>query len=239
MAWYNLNNTDQIAKEFCKRKRIERCGFCGQEKEIRTDKKIYFIANPEIKISDGELSLIKKFNFSEDKPQLLQLFQLINSTLEPIGININSINHPNYQELYELKGSNGEIATVSFYYNNKGQIKNPTLMKSEPKEFGDEVIEILVGKNNLSEFLFIKDKWRENIYTSINQQLNKHDIYFNYVIQAPFKDTIKMTKDDDELIVDMYYDGDGFYSSVIANYYSNDKIWGEFKSILINLKGEL
>ena len=42
MAWYNLNNTDQIAKEFCKRKRIERCGFCGQEKEIRTDKKIYF-----------------------------------------------------------------------------------------------------------------------------------------------------------------------------------------------------
>ena len=42
MAWYNLNNTDQIVKEFCKRKRIERCGFCGQEKEIRTDKKIYF-----------------------------------------------------------------------------------------------------------------------------------------------------------------------------------------------------
>jgi len=42
MAWYNLNNTDQIAKEFCKRKRIERCGFYGQEKEIRTDKKIYF-----------------------------------------------------------------------------------------------------------------------------------------------------------------------------------------------------
>jgi len=29
MAWYNLNNTDQIAKEFCKRKRIERCGFCA------------------------------------------------------------------------------------------------------------------------------------------------------------------------------------------------------------------
>jgi hypothetical protein len=42
MAWYNLNNTDPIAKEFSKQKRIEQCGFCGQEKEIRTDKKIYF-----------------------------------------------------------------------------------------------------------------------------------------------------------------------------------------------------
>ena len=61
------------------------------------------------------------------------------------NLNISSINHPNYQELYELNGSNGEVVTVSFYYNNKGQIKTPTLMKSVPKEFGDEVINILVG----------------------------------------------------------------------------------------------
>ena len=42
MAWYNLNSTDHVAKEFSKRIRIERCEFCGQEKEIKTDKKIYF-----------------------------------------------------------------------------------------------------------------------------------------------------------------------------------------------------
>lgn len=202
----------------------------------KPDKKIYFIANPEIKISEGELSLIKKFNFPEDKPQLLQLFQLLNSKLEPNKINISSINHPNYQELYELNGSNGEIATVSLYYNNKGQIKIPTLMKSEPKEFGDEVINILVGKNNLSDFAFIKDKWRENIYISINQQLNKHDKYFNYIIQVPFKDTVKIIRDNAELIVDMYYDGDGFYSSIIATYYSEDEIWNSFKEILSNYK---
>jgi len=202
----------------------------------KPDKKIYFIANPDIKMSVVEMSLIKKFNFPEDKPQLLQLFQLLNSKLEPNKININSINHPNYQELYELNGSNGEVATVSFYYNNKGQIKIPTLMKSEPKEFGDEVINILVGENNLSDFAFIKDKWRENIYTSINQQLNKHDKYFNYIIQVPFKDTVKIVRNDTELIVDMYYDGDGFYSSIIATYYSEDEIWNSFKEILSNLK---
>jgi hypothetical protein len=200
----------------------------------KPDKKIYFIANPESKISEGELSLIKKFNFPEEKPQLLQLFQLLNSKLEPNKINISSINHPNYQELYELSGSNGEVATVSFYYNNKGQIKNPTLMKSEPKEFGDEVINILLGKNNLSDFAFIKDKWRENIYTRINQQLNKHDTYFNYIIQVPFKDTVKIIRNNTELIVDMYYDGDGFYSSIIATYYSDDEIWNNFKEILSN-----
>ncbi len=200
----------------------------------KPDKNIYFIANPDIKMSEVEMSLIKKFNFPEDKPQLLQLFQLLNSKLEPNKINISAINHPNYQELYELNGSNGEVATVSFYYNNKGQIKIPTLMKSEPKEFGDEVINIIVGKNNLSDFEFIKDKWREKIYTSINQQLNKHDKYFNYIIQVPFKDTIKIISDNAELIVDMYYDGDGFYSSIIATYYSDDEIWNSFKEILSN-----
>jgi len=200
----------------------------------KPDKKIYFIGNPDIKMSEVELSLIKKFNFPEDKPQLLQLFQLLNSKLEPNKINISSINHPNYQELYELNGSNGEVATVSFYYNDKGQIKIPTLMKSEPKEFGDEVINLLVGKNNLSNFAFIKDKWRENIYTNINQLLNKHGQYFNYIIQVPFKDTVKIIRDDAELIVDMYYDGDGFYSSIIATYYSDDEIWNSFKEVLSN-----
>ena len=42
MAWYNINSSDGIAKEFDQKKRIEKCGFCGQEKLIKTDKKIYF-----------------------------------------------------------------------------------------------------------------------------------------------------------------------------------------------------
>ena len=42
MAWYNLNSTDTIVKEFSKKHRVARCGFCGDEKKIKTDKKIYF-----------------------------------------------------------------------------------------------------------------------------------------------------------------------------------------------------
>ena len=42
MAWYNLNNTDPIAKEFSKQKRIEQCGFCGQEKKLEQIKRYIF-----------------------------------------------------------------------------------------------------------------------------------------------------------------------------------------------------
>ena len=62
MAWYNLNNTDPIAKEFSKQKRIERCGFCGQEKEIRTDKKIYF---SEFEIEDRPICFHCYHHFSK------------------------------------------------------------------------------------------------------------------------------------------------------------------------------
>ena len=39
MAWYNINNSDGIAKEFDQKNRVQRCGFCGQEKKIKTEEK--------------------------------------------------------------------------------------------------------------------------------------------------------------------------------------------------------
>lgn len=213
-----------------------KCEFRDANTGIISDKKIYFIANTEAKLSDLDTAIVQKFNFSEETPFLLQVYQLINSKLEHHKISIHSINHPNYQELYELKGSNGEFATISFYYNKKGQIKTPSLMKARPSEFGDEVIEILTSNNEIKNFSFIKDEWRENIYTEINEQLIKTNCYFNYIIQVPYKDTIKINNDDSELIVDMYYDGDGFFSSISTSYYSEGNFWEEFKTILTNLK---
>ncbi|MFT4645854.1 MAG: hypothetical protein ACI8ZX_002273, partial [Planctomycetota bacterium] len=213
-----------------------KCEFKDVNTGIIPDNNIYFIANTEAKLSDLDTALVQKFNFNEETPFLLQVYQLINSKLEPHKISIHSINHPNYQEQYKLKGSNGEFATISFYYNNNGRIKTPSLMQATPSEFGDEVIEILTSNNEIKDFSFIKDKWREIIYTEIKEQLIKTNSYFNYIIQVPYKDTVKINNDNSELIVDLYYDGDGFFSSISTSYYSENKIWEEFKTILDNLK---
>lgn len=202
----------------------------------KPEKNIYFIANAAIKLSYLDSSLIKKFNFPEDKPILLQLYQFVNSKLVQNKISVISVNHTDWQETYEVKGNIGENATLSFSYDKKGHFKIPRLMKSEPKEFGDAIIEILIGNNEIIDFTFIKDKWRENIYTSINQQLNETGGQFIYIIQVLNKDTIKISNDNSELIVDLYYDGDGFYSSIIASYYSYGTVWEDFKEILNNLK---
>ena len=213
-----------------------KCEFRDGNTGVSNDKKIYFIANIEAKLSNLDTALVQKFNFSEENSFLLQVHQLINSKLECHNISIHSINHPNYQEHYELKGSNGEFATISFYYNKKGQIKTPSLMNSTPSEFGDEVIKILTTNNEIKDFSFIKDKWRENIYIEINKQLVKTNCYFDYIIQVPYKDTVRINNYNSEFIVDMYYDGDGFFSSISTSYYSEIEIWEKFKTILNNLK---
>lgn len=200
----------------------------------QSDKKIYFIADKDAKIDSFSSSQTKKFNFPDEKTTsiLLQLHQFVNKKLEQEGINIKSINHPNYQEIYELEGENEKMAKVSIYYNKKGHIKMPTLMKAEPKQFGVEVIEALTSDVGVVDFDFIGDDWRKRTYTEIYSSLKDDEYQIAHIIQTPYKDTIKITKNDLSLTVNMYYDGDGFFSSIIATHYTDKDVWNYFQFIL-------
>lgn len=204
----------------------------------KNDKKLFFVSDLTADLSVSNKDIADKFNFSNDEitSSLLQLYQFVDSKLESKKLKINGINHPNYQELYEVKGGNGEAATISIYYNKKGHFKRPTLMKSEPKEFGNEVLEVLTSNNSIVDFEFIKDDWRKCAYKDLKVVLNSNDMDFAFIIQAPYKDTIKIKNSENVLIIDMYYDGDGFYSTVSASFYDELPIWTKFQEILNKLK---
>ena len=80
------------------------------------DKNIYIFADNEAKISDLNDTTICNYNFPEDNPIPIQLFQFLDPKLEANNISINSIKHPDYQEQYELKGTNGEEAEIYFLF---------------------------------------------------------------------------------------------------------------------------
>jgi len=204
----------------------------------KADKKIYFIADKDANIDIHSTSQVKKFNFPNEKTTsiLIQLYHLINKKLEQKRISIKSINHPNYQEIYELEGDNRQTAKVSFYYHKKGHIKSPTLMKAEPKQFGTKVIEALTSDVGIDDFDFIGDDWRKTIYTEIYSSLKDDEYQIAHIIQTPYKDTIKITKNDLSLTVDMYYDGDSFFSSIIATHYTDKEVWNYFQLILKTLQ---
>ena len=207
----------------------------------KNDKKPFFVSDVAADLFLSNKVIIEKYNFPNEDitSSLLQLHQFVNPKLESNKIKINLINHSNYQEFYEVIGNKGEIAIISFYYNKKGQFNYPTFIKSDPKEFGDDVLEVLTSNNLINDFEFIKDDWRKISYEALNLALKSNEMYFDFIIQSSHKDTIKIRKSEDVLIIDMYYDEDGFYSTISASYYNKVKIWGEFQTILLNQKSNL
>lgn len=201
-------------------------------------KDLFYIADTSIDLSNLYKEVADKYKFKDDdfKSSLLQLHQFVEGKLTSKKISINSINHPNYQELYELKGNSGETATISIYYNKKGQFKMPSLTKSQPKEFGKELLNILKADNAIDDFSFIKDNWRVSAFSQLNEILNENDITISYIIQAPYKDTAQLIRSGNKLTVDLYYDGDGFFSTISAFSSNETSLWTDFQTIINKLK---
>ena len=186
--------------------------------DVQRDKNILFKTSPESTISET--------------------YQMLNSMFALEGINIRSESKLNYQLKYELENDNGGIARVSLYYNSKGHVKSPNIESSEPKEFGEKVIKVINSGTNITDFTVITDKWRENFYKSLSSYIDKKGYKLRYISQSSFKDEIKIVKKEMELVLDMHYGKDGFFSSAIRSFYNNDIIWEEIKVIFDEFKGQ-
>lgn len=207
--------------------------------KIDKGKELFYTADTTADLSNFNKTTSEKFKFPdiENKSSLLQLFQFLETKIAQNNLSINQINHPNYQEVYEIRGSLGEVATISIYYNNKGQFKMPTLMKSTPKEFGNELLKLLKSENQISYFAFIQSQWRKATYEQLYRQLKSKNIGFGYIIQVPYKDTIQFNNRIETLVADLYYDGDGFYTSMIATSCSSIDFWAEILNLFNQTKG--
>jgi len=201
-------------------------------------KDLFYIADTSKDSRTLNKDITDKYEFKDDefKSSLLQLYQFIERKISSYKMSITSIKHSNYQELYEIKGSPGETALISIYYNKKGQFKMPSLIRSQPKEFGEEVLNILQTNNSIDDFSFIKDNWRMTSYSQLNKMLKEKDFTIGYIIQVPYKDTVQLIRSGDKLTIDLYYDGDGFFSSIIALSSTEPSLWMDFQTIINKLK---
>jgi hypothetical protein len=165
-----------------------------------------------------------------------ELGQLIREKIQKLGKYSISTTHQNYLEIYEFKNLVDQVAKVSFYYNKKGRIKNPILINSSSDEFGAIILNALNSKNKIDNLDFISDSWRRDLFKEISTPLEKDGLQIISIIQEKFKDTIQIECGESSLNVDMYYNGDGFYTSILPTFYNDVKIWDNYKNILILLK---
>jgi len=206
------------------------------EPVIDNGQELFYVAQQTIDPSILVNSEVFYIPDNEYKSYLLQLYNVINSKIAQNDLSISQIKHHNFEEHYEIKGPSGELATISINYNKKGQFRIPRLIRATPAEFGEALIKILKTENRISDFSFIQDSWRKEAYEFIDNQLKLKNIYFGYIIQYIYKDTIQFTTKNDKLIIDLHYNSEGFFTSLIAISCTNIELWREIQRLFSGLR---
>jgi len=59
--------------------------------------------------------------------------------------------------------------------------------------------------------------------------VKQDNVFFSQIIQTNFKDRIKLfSKENEEIDLEVDYNGDGAFSKITAKYYSHQAIWNIF-----------
>jgi len=144
-----------------------------------------------------------------------------------INIEIERVENLNWQERYHLKSSS-KTTIISFSYNGQGKFKFPTLAGGDTV-FGNEVIEQLKSKSVSFDFSVINDLWRKAQYEILSNVMKQDNVFFRQIIQTNFKDRIKLfSKENEEIDLELDYNGEGAFSKITVKYYSNQAIWNTF-----------
>ena len=192
--------------------------------------KILFKAEEKIDLSDDDKRIIKKYDFPSDYSNiLLQFYKYIWTKFIWTDVVISDIIHNQYLENYELKKWEDKI-NLSVYYNNKWEFKSLTLNKASNEQFKRNIERLIENENKIKDFTIINDDWRKLIYQNIAKTLKEKDIYFKYIIQNMYKDTIKLSMLWEIIIFDLYYNWSGFITKIILRYSDNINIWEILKN---------
>ena len=164
----------------------------------------------------------------EQEERQRELREFINSKIQGKAIQIERIENLNWQERFYFKRNN-VLAVLSFAYNGRGQFRYPTRTNGD-NDFMEEVMSILTHPNTTFDFDIIQDSWRKSSYKALANTLSDSNIRFTQIIQTQYRDTIKFSSYQDELDVDIDYDGSGKFTRATARYYSSSDIWVVFKN---------
>ena len=141
-----------------------------------------------------------------------------------MDVEIERVEQLNWQERYHLN-SNSRTAIISFSYNGQGKFRFPKLSGGD-NVFGNQIIEHLKSKGISFDFGIVKDIWRKTQYMILSNVLSQNGVFFSQIIQTNFKDKIKLfNNNNEEIDLEVDYNGDGAFSKITAKYYSNKEIW--------------
>lgn len=196
-------------------------------------KEYYHLVTNDDDLSNFDEEILRKYNVqnADNKNLVIQLYKIVATRLTGSEFTIHSIEHPNYQQVYCLKNDDNETK-IRFYYDGKLRIKFPSIQSGSNNEINEQALNLLNTFSPLNDFNFISDSWRKDFYTELNIKLKVYNLFIQNVLQNSYKDIVFIYNDDElQLEVEFNFNADGFFSSIVANFYSEESNWESFKSI--------
>jgi hypothetical protein len=138
-----------------------------------------------------------------------------------------------YQISEELNPN--KTARVIIYYDQNGRFKLPTVQKSQPTEFADNVLLVLRKKIAMTQLILEKqDTWRNKLYYNLIENLGNRDIYFEDIYENNFYDLIKLfnSNTNSQLCIKIDYNLEGFISTITAIHCNDSSLWKIFQEVI-------
>lgn len=184
--------------------------------------------------------LANKFNIAKGEFFVIKmgLCHYVNQRLIETDFFIDSILHTAYQALYILKNQEGDFIELVFSYNKKGRIKRPGIKSSSNKQLAMAIRDLLMQKQALTHFDFIKDPWREQAYTLLHHYLQRQELEIVGLQETDYKDTVYMVYNNEQLHVDMYYTLKGSFSTLDVTACTHKELINRLVSVIQALQLE-
>lgn len=207
--------------------------FLDNSSQKDSPKGYYLIADKEYNLSITDQENLSRLNMVEgdNKSLVAQLYKLVEMKLNGSDFKIRAIEHPNYQQVYELIKESDKVK-IRFYYDGKLRVKMPSIQSGTNENVSYEALTLITQNSSITDFGFISDTWRAELYSELTKSLAKESLFIKNVVQNSFKDVMFISdKDELQLEIILNYNGDGFFSSIVAQFCANNTIWDDFVSI--------
>ena len=191
----------------------------------------YLIIDNSIEVAESDdLSL----NNNEFKSIIVQLYRFVEKLVNSESLNITSVTHNNYQEVFQITdGTNS--SKIVFWYNKKGIIKyqDPT---GNSANLNETISDLLLNYEGLKDFDHLNLDWRSPCYKLLNTKINEYGYSIHWINSTSYKDIIKIANAKSFVGVEFNYDGDDLFSKMNITTSSDQDIKNTIVTVLHSFK---
>lgn len=199
--------------------------------DAQTNALPYLIIDNSIEVAESdELSL----NDNEFKALIVQLYRFVEKLVNSEHLDITSVTHNNYQEVFQITdGTNS--SKIVFWYNKKGIIKyqDPT---GNSADLNKTISDLLLNYEGLKDFNHLNLDWRSPCYKLLNTKLNEYGYSIHWINSTSYKDIVKIANAKSFVGVEFNYDGDGLFSKINITTSSDQDIKNTIVTVLHSFK---